>query len=142
MKLVYFGKKRPKVIKTISPELYQEYRINKEGITYLSLTGKDLRYAFEPFKQIEVDEEVGLILLDKAGDIFKRVDVDEKKPDPKPVVKTDGYVGDMAADQIPDLKKQVQRDLKEEEGKSAEQVIGEVYSKKKRGRPKKEEEEE
>lgn len=142
MKLVYFGKKRPKVIATISPELYPDVKLNKEGITYISLTGKNLRYSFEPFKSIEVDEEVGLILLDKAGDIFKQVDVEDIKSDPKPIIKTDGYVGDMAADQIPDLKKQVERDLKEEEGKSVEQVIDEFHNKKKRGRPRKNEEEE
>ena len=141
MKLVYFGKKRPKVIQTISPELYADVKLNKEGITYIALTGKNLKYSFEPFKSIEVDEEVGLILLDKAGDIFKRVDVEPGKPDPKPVVKTDGYVGDMPADQIPDLEKQVKRDLKAEEGRSIEQVIEESHSKKKRGRPKKGEEE-
>ncbi len=142
MKLVYFGKKRPKVIATISPELYPDVKLNNEGITYISLTGKNLKYSFEPFKAIEVDEEVGLILLDKAGDIFKRINIEGRKPDPKPIVKTDGYVGDMAADQITDLKRQVKSDLKEEEGKSIEEVIEETHHKKKRGRPKKEEEEE
>lgn len=131
MKLVYFGKKRPKEICTISPERYPEVKINTEGITYLPLTGKGRKYSFQPFKELEVDDEVGEILLEKAGDIFKQVDSGDRGPKPKPIVKTDGYVGDTPADMIPDLKKRVKSDLKAEEGKSIEQVIDESRGKKK-----------
>ena len=134
MKLVYFGKKRPKVFKTVSPEQLEsakeEGRQKTDGITYVALSGKSLKYAFEPFKTIEVVEEVATIILSCAGDMFKCVDEGDNVKKPKPIIKTDGYVGDMHAERIKDLPKKVARENKAEEGKSVEQVIDEAKSKK------------
>jgi len=136
MKLVYFGKKRSKVIKTVSPEMFdvarEEDRKKGSGITYIPLPGPQLAYSFEPFKTLEVDDEVGGILMDKANDLFKRVDKEPGKPDPKPVPKTDGYVGDTHAERIPDLKKKVEAENRAERGKSVEEVIQDHQDKKKK----------
>lgn len=131
IKIVYFGKKRPKVFKTVSPEMFEyaraEGRSKGDGITYIPLAGKSLRYSFEPFKSIEVDDSVGKVLLDGAGDMFKRVD--DTSPKRKPIIKTDGYVGDVHAENIKDLPKKVSKENKAEEGKSAEQIVGEYKDK-------------
>ena len=98
MEIVYFGKKRPKkVVLTI------------DGVTY--------EKNFIPFRAVEVEDKFGRVLLDNAGDIFKRVDQDERAPDPKPQPKTDGYVGDKGADQLKDVNKQIQKDMEIEKGK-------------------------
>lgn len=106
MEIVYFGKKRPKkVVLTIN------------GVTY--------EKNFMPFKATEVEDEFGRVLLDNAGDIFKRIDQDERAPDPKPQPKTDGYVGDKAADQLPDVNKQIQKDMEKEKGKDIKDLQSE-----------------
>lgn len=135
VKMVYFGLKRPKVLKVVSSQFYsslvEEGKRKGDGITYLMIDGKNLTYKFEPFQQIDVDNEVAKILLDKANDLFKRVDVEEGKPNPKPIVKADGYVGDATAESIKDLKKRVENDNKDEEGKNIEQIIEEESSRNK-----------
>ena len=123
MELVYFGKKRPKiVVLEVKPGVKKEYK-------------------FEPFKAIKVDDDFGELLLKNAGDIFKRVDKEERKPDPKPQPKTEGYVGEAHAADLPDLKKQIEQDKKAEEGKTVEEVIEEEIqkAKKKKKKSKKEE---
>jgi len=120
MDITYFGKKRPKVVVLeVKPGVKKEYK-------------------FEPFKITKVDDDFGELLLKNAGDIFKRVDKDERKPDPKPQPKTEGYVGDVHAKDIPDLNKQIEQDKKEEEGKTVEQILEEEASKKKKKKAKKE----
>ena len=59
MNIVYFGKKRPKKIYTISPERFSDVKINNEGITYIPLAGPQLKYDFTLFKEMEVDDRVG-----------------------------------------------------------------------------------
>uniref|UniRef100_A0A6H1ZA96 Uncharacterized protein n=1 Tax=viral metagenome TaxID=1070528 RepID=A0A6H1ZA96_9ZZZZ len=135
MKLVYFGRKRPKVIKTVAPELLEvvkeEDKRKAGGVTFIA-SAKNSTYKFVPFQTIEVEDEVAKVLLDKAGDIFKCVDSGDSAPDPNPVVKTDGYVGDIPAEKIKDLKKVQDRQTRVEEGKSIEEIIDTEKSKKKR----------
>jgi len=148
VKIVYFGKKYPKIIQTIAPE---RLAIEKEkdrrlsaiatkagkihsGISFIPLTGKATTYKFSPFEAKEVPDEIAEVLLNKAGDIFKRVDTEELKPDPTPEIKTDGYVGDTPAERIPDLQKTVAKEVESEKGKSLEEIIS--------GRKDKEEEKE
>lgn len=133
MKIVYFGKKYPKKIHTVLPgNLRVAKEIDKRkrtGISYIPFEGKAHTYNFEPFKALEVEDAVADFLLKNAGDIFKIVKGD---PDPvvKPVVATDGYVGAVPAEKIPDLEKQVKADIKSEKGKSIEEVIDLSKSKK------------
>ncbi len=119
MKLVYFGKKRPKVIQTVSPEFLsmakEDDKACSGGVSFIPLAGKDLKYSFIPFKEIEVDDLVGKILLDKAGDIFKQVDQGENVEKGPPDISTDGYVGDAHAASLPDMKKTQAREAKQEE---------------------------
>lgn len=108
MKLAYFGKKRPKKVDLpVGPGEKVEH------------------YEFEPFKETEVSDEAGKILLDNAGDIFKRTDKDERKPADPVKPSTEGYVGDVHAAEIPDLEKRKAADKKKEEGKDIEEVIAE-----------------
>ena len=136
IKVVYFGMKRPKVFQTVSPQMFEHAktmgRKKGDGITYISLANKDLKYSFEPFKAMDIDDAVAKMILDCAGDLFKRVDEGENSPDPIPVIKTDGYVGDTHAERIKDLKKVIAKDKKDEEGKSIERVIDEARSGKKK----------
>ncbi len=134
MKLVYFGRKRPKIVKTVSPERFEmardEDRQKSTGITYIALAGKALTYRFDPFREIEVNDNAASILLDKANDLFKCVDKDANVSKSKAEVKTNGYVGATHAERISDLDKKVKQEAKAEEGKSVEQIIGESRSKK------------
>lgn len=131
-KLVYFGKRRPKKVKTVSRIDYDNALKEFPNHTIVVLEGKNLEYSFEPFRAIEVDEALAKILLNNAGDIFKRIDNEPGKPDPKPIIKTDGYVGETPADKIPDLKKKIEQENKAEEGKSVEELIAEHSGKKKK----------
>lgn len=84
------------------------------------------RVNFIPFKAIKCSEAMATKLLMNAGDIFKRVDIDARKEDPKPVISGNGYVGDVHAAQIPNMKEQIEKDHKKEEGKDIDEVIAEV----------------
>jgi len=143
MKLVYFGKKYPKVIKTVPPEklarakeedrrkAIKGKKITGGGVSFIPLNGEEMVYSFEPFKQIEVKKEVGDFLLEHAGDLFKCIDTGDSAPDPEPKVKTDGYVGSVPAERIKDLDKLQKKQVKLEEGKSIEEVIETERDKKK-----------
>ena len=153
MDIVYFGNKRPKVIRVVTEENYpmrlQQVKAEmketpSKHISLLTCRGVDEQdIVFEPFKAVNVHASIARKLLDNCGDIFFKVEVAERRriqsPDHKP--KTDGYVGDMTADKIPDLAKQREIDKKNEEGKSIEQVIDESKRKGRGGWKKKEKQE-
>ena len=138
IQLVYFGKKDPKIIMSVPPEQYEvakekDRRLSAiatktgkdhQGVSFISLSGSTKTYKFAPFKELSVDERVAKILLDKAGDIFRRVN---KCRDPKikPKIATRGHVGAVHAERIKDLDKTTKKELKNEKGKSVEQLIGE-----------------
>lgn len=114
--VVYMGLKRPKII-----SLTSRGRLTGPG---QRLINEELveKHAFEPFVAKEVSAEFGGKLLLGAGDIFKRVDKDERAPDPEPEAKGNGYVGDRTADTIEDYEKQVQRETQSEEGKDIDDL--------------------
>lgn len=110
MHIAYFGKKRPKVV-----------MIDKgQGEQPVKLT-------FDPFKAIDVPDDIGAQLLENAPDIFKRTD--SRKPLDPVKASTNGYVGDVHASEIPDLQKQRESDVKAEEGKEIDQIIEEAAKK-------------
>jgi hypothetical protein len=150
MKLVYMGKKRPKVfwavpVKSYAMELDRAKRENAiptgkehafdspKNISVIACEVKErAEIIFEPFKAIDVIDVIADKLLKNCSDIIFKVGhaerKKEQKPDHKPDV--DGYVGDTHADSIPDLEKQKRKDKKKEEGKSAEELIREGIKKK------------
>lgn len=110
MQIAYFGKKRPKVV-----------MIDKgPGEQPVKLT-------FDPFKAIDVPDEIGAQLLENAPDIFKRTD--SRRPLAPVKASTNGYVGDVHASEIPDLQRQRESDVKAEEGKEIDQIIEEAAKK-------------
>jgi len=130
VKLVYFGKKNPKKVEIEHKE-------------------KTLTETFIPFQAKDVDKKLADILLKNAGDIFKRVDKDERKPIIKHQPKTEGYVGEVPADKLTNgevpadkltkpIAEKVKEDEKEEEGKDLEDLEekGEEIAKKRRSRKK------
>lgn len=137
MQLVYFGQKRPKTIRVVSQESYltEKGRAMKENSNpdkpkHVSLLVLDVKstkdYTFEPFVAKEVDDAVAKKLLDNCGDIFFKVNEAERKkeekPDHKP--KTDGIVGELAADQIKDREKYLEREKKRDLGVSIAKMKG------------------
>lgn len=125
MKIAYFGKKNPKIVDAPTGKV--------NGVTGEQET---IRLSFVPFAQVEVADEIGKILLANAPDIFKRTDSEERRELSKPVVKTEGYVGEAHADQVPNLEKQVEAEQKAEEGKTIEEIVEQEKKKKgtRRGR--------
>ena len=126
MKIVYMGKKRPKKVFIGEREDAKEY-------------------LFDPFKEVEVPDEVGQLLINNAGDMFKRTD---SRKEPNPIKASgDGYVGDVHVAELPDIEKQKKIDAKHEAGKEIEEIIesdkkekieGEVVKiSQRRGRPRK-----
>lgn len=135
--LVYFGRKRPKMIQTVPPDLLEiakeEDRVKHGlgkggGVNFVPLEGKVLKYNFQPFKALDVHPAVAKILLNCAGDIFQRVD-EERKGKPEPRISTSGYVGAQHAERIKNLTKRVAAEIKSEEGKSIEEVISDSSKK-------------
>lgn len=110
MQIVYFGKKRPKVV-TIDQGPGEHPR----------------KFMFDPFKATDVPDDIGAQLLENAPDIFKRAD--SRKPLEPVKASTNGYVGDVHASEVPDLQKQTASDAKAEEGKDIDQVIEEAAKK-------------
>jgi hypothetical protein len=110
MKLTYFGLKNPKKV-------------------VLEVKGNKKEFVFTPFGQTEVPDDYGALLLRNAGDVFKRIDKDERAPNPKPNPKGEGYVGELAADQLPSVKDQIEEDTKAEEGVTVEQIIDNTKTK-------------
>ncbi len=139
MKIVYFGIKTPKRIQTVDPlalaAAKAKDRRESTGITFIPLAGEAKSYNFEPFKELEVSKEVGKILLDCAGDIFKNVAQGDDGGKATPEIKSDGYVGAAHAETIEDLEARKKADARGEKGKSAEELIADA---KKRAKKKKE----
>lgn len=126
MKVVYFGKKYPKVIKTVLRENLQtakeEDRRKMTGISFIvSSTAKT--YKFTPFKALEVEDEVAKILIKNTSGLFHCVDEGERHPEHKPKASTDGYVGDIHAEKIKNLNRKIEKEIKAEKGKSIEEII-------------------
>jgi hypothetical protein len=122
MEIVYFGKKNPKIVE-------------------IECDGKKKSYTFQPFKVVKIADDDGDFagkLLLSAGDIFKRVDTDGRAPDPKPVVKGEGYVGDVSVDQLEKpLKEVVTKEAKAEEGMDADEAIAKEIEARKANKAKK-----
>jgi|24BtaG_2_1085350.scaffolds.fasta_scaffold07067_3 hypothetical protein len=151
MEIVYLGRKSPKVIQTVQPELFDRERdMDKRkvrtgynagiggGVTIIKSSGKARKYSFTPFKAIQVDEEVATILLKSSGSLFKRLDKDGAKPIPKAEVSTDGHVGDVHAEKLVDkdgnkiLPSDVAKKIVEKEkGKTIDQIIADSKKKSK-----------
>ena len=144
MRIVYFGRKSPKVIQTVQPEMFERERdMDKRkvrtgfnagiggGVSFIKSSGKNRKYSFIPFKDIEVDEEVATILLRSSNSLFKRIDKDGRKPVPDtPEVSGDGHVGDVHAENLKDSKgnkllpsEVAKKIMKAEEGKTVDEII-------------------